>query len=778
MLAIAQWYLWAQLLFLPSLPISLLVFRRLPDRGYPLAKSLGLLLPAFLLWLGASLHLLPNTGGSLLLVWGLLLVAGLLIVWRWWGEVAAFFREQWRLVLATELLFLAAFLLWAAVRAYNPDILYAEKPMDIGLLNAVLRSRFFPPTDPWLSGHPVNYYYFGFVAASLPLRLSGVAPAVGYNLALALFFALTALGAFSLTFNLVRLAGARWRVALGMGLAGAGLLLLVANLEGVLELIYSRGWGGEGFWGWVGIAGLERPYLSPTWHPTQGVWWWHATRVIGSWEGGVQVDTTITEFPFFSFLFGDLHAHIMALPFSLLALGLGLAVLCAPQGRGMAWLRGEPLTFVALPLTLGALAVTNIWNLPPFLVIVAGCLFLRWGLGRGQWLLAGMVVAGSFVLYLPFYLSYSSPVAGVLPWLGPGSRPFHFFLVWGLWLWLVLPFLVQRVRGTKGLVAGVSLGLVLYPFLLWAGIVLALAAVGDGIVAGLGRVASRLWLLGPLIAFTAVAFSGALRTLLRGGSSQASASCQVLSPPERERPAAFAGLLIFVALLLVMGAELFHTPDIHGNRVNTVFKLSYQSWLLLSMAATFAVYYTAVRWRGWGWGRWLRRGWWGVAGLLLLSSLYYTPAAAVSITGGFSRQPTLDGLAYMARSNPAEREAIEWLQQQPGTPVVVEAVGEDYSQYGRVSAFTGLPTLLGWPEHQRQWRGSRRLLEGRPEAVERIYTSLDRGEVEALLARYGVSYVYVGDLERRRYGQGAGENLRPFLEVEFVRPGVTVFRVP
>ncbi|MEE9201581.1 MAG: DUF2298 domain-containing protein, partial [Dehalococcoidia bacterium] len=217
MLAIAQWYLWAQLLFLPSLPLSLLVFRRLPDRGYPLAKSLGLLLPAFLLWLGASLHLLPNTGGGLLLLWGLLMVAGLLIVWRWWGEIAAFFREQRGLVLATELLFVAAFLLWAAVRAYNPDIAGAEKPMDIGLLNAVLRNRFFPPADPWLSGNPVNYYYFGFVAASLPLRLSGLAPAVGYNLALALFFALTALGAFSLAFNLVRLAGARWRVALGVG---------------------------------------------------------------------------------------------------------------------------------------------------------------------------------------------------------------------------------------------------------------------------------------------------------------------------------------------------------------------------------------------------------------------------------------------------------------------------------------------------------------------------------------------------------------------------------
>ncbi|MDP6101090.1 MAG: DUF2298 domain-containing protein [Dehalococcoidia bacterium] len=771
MLSIAQWYLWSQILFLPSLPIALLIFRRLPDRGYPLAKSLGLLLPAFLLWLAASLRLLPNTDGSLLLLWGLLLGAGLMVVWRCWGEVSAFFREQKRTVLATELLFLAAFLLWAVVRAYNPDIQYAEKPMDIGLLNAVLRNRFFPPADPWLSGVTVNYYYFGFVAASLPLRLSGLAPAVGYNLSLALFFALTALGASSLVFNLVRLAGARWRVGVWLGLAGVGLLLLVANLEGALEFIYSRGWGGEGFWRWVGISGLETPYVSTAWRPTDGVWWWRATRIIGSWMGGVQVDSTITEFPFFSFLFGDLHAHIMVMPFSMVTLGLGLAVLVAPYRRGIAWLRGEPLTALALSLSLGALAATNVWNLPPFLLLVVGCLFLRWGLEWGQLLVVGVVVAGSFLLYLPFYLSYSSPVSGLLPWLGPGSRPFHFFLVWGLLLWLVLPFLINRLRGVRGVLVGASLGFVLYPLLLWAGIVMAMALLGDGPASGLARGASRLWLLVPLISLTTAALAGSAGIIPLGRDSQAGI-------PDEQSPAAFAGLMVFVALLLMMGAEMFYIPDIHGNRVNAVFKLSYQAWMLLSVGSVFAAYYTAVWWKGKGWGMWLRRGWWMVAGLLLLNSLYYPPAATVSITRGFSRQPTLDGLAYLSRSQPTEREAIDWLRRQPGTPVVVEAVGEDYSPYGRISAFTGLPTVLGWPDHQRQWRGSTRLLEGRREAVERIYTSFDRQQIETLLTQYGISYVYVGDLERRRYGSRAGENLRRFLELAFEVPGVAIYRYP
>ena len=110
--------------------------------------------------------------------------------------------------------------------------------------------------------------------------------------------------------------------------------------------------------------------------------------------------------------------------------------------------------------------------------------------------------------------------------------------------------------------------------------------------------------------------------------------------------------------------------------------------------------------------------------------------------------------------------------------LVVEAVGEDYSPYGRISAFTGLPTVLGWPDHQRQWRGSTRLLEGRREAVELIYTSADRQHIETLMAQYGISYVYVGDLERRRYGRTAGENLRGFLELSFEGPGVAIYRYP
>ncbi|MEK7847603.1 MAG: DUF2298 domain-containing protein, partial [Chloroflexota bacterium] len=393
---------------------------------------------------------------------------------------------------------------------------------------------------------------------------------------------------------------------MGLGLAGAASLMLLANLEGALEFIYSRGWGGEGFWRWVGIDGLSRPYVSPTGHPTQGVWWWHATRVMGSYQGGAQVDMTITEFPFFSFLFGDLHAHIMVLPFSLLVLGLGLGVLSAPQKGGLGWLREDTFTFMALPLTLGALVVTNTWSFPPLLLVAAACLFLRWGLGWRQWLLTAMLLSGAILFYLPFYLGYRSPATIVLPWLGPGSRLFQFFLVWGLWLWLVLPFLLRRGRGLGGTVAGASLGLVLSPFLMWSAIVLVLGLVGGSPAAALGRAASRLWLLAPLMALATIAAGGVLSSLRRGKPGEPAPA------PGEERAATFAGLLIFVGLFLVLGAELFYTTDMHGNRVNTVFKLSYQSWLLLSVAATFAVYHTLRCWRGSGWGGWVRRAWWGV----------------------------------------------------------------------------------------------------------------------------------------------------------------------
>ncbi|MBI2940938.1 MAG: hypothetical protein HYY04_10925, partial [Chloroflexi bacterium] len=235
-----------------------------------------------------------------------------------------------------------------------------------------------------------------------------------------------------------------------------------------------------------------------------------------------------------------------------------------------------------------------------------------------------------------------------------------------------------------------------------------------------------------------------------------------------------------------------------SDRMNTVFKLYYQTWVLFAVAAAYAVVALADRI-----GR-LHQAHqderadtgfvptvglvgadaWGVAAVAIaLMALVYTPMALLARTEGFARTPTLDGLAYQSRFRPDDAEAIRWLQANvAGSPVILEAPGGSYSQFGRVSANTGLPTVLGWDFHERQWRGTAvdEEMNRRKADVDAMYRSTDVGQVRRLLQKYRVAYVYVGALEREQYGRqdpALLNRLRSFLDVAYDRNGVTILRV-
>ncbi len=213
-----SWWLGIEILGLAALPLAWRLFRNLPDRGYPLAKPLGILLTSYLVWLSCSFGFLANTRSAIVVC--LLVVAALSALYYWRGRgtsgsgtaresgngrpgLLEFTRRNRQLIVANEVLFAVAFGLWVVVRAYNPEIAGTEKPMDFAFLNAILRSEYFPPLDPWLSGFAISYYYFGYLVMAVVTKLSGVPSEVAFNLAIALLLALAANGAFSLTYNLV-----------------------------------------------------------------------------------------------------------------------------------------------------------------------------------------------------------------------------------------------------------------------------------------------------------------------------------------------------------------------------------------------------------------------------------------------------------------------------------------------------------------------------------------------------------------------------------------------
>lgn len=782
------WFLVIELLGVLAFPLAFTLFRRLPDRGYTLTKPFALVLASYLLWILGLTQLIPNSRFTII---GILALGAAISGWmlhKKSREIRSFLRSEWRLLLVAEGIFLGFFALWLAIVSEIPAINHTEKPMDFAFLNAILQSRYFPPEDPWLAGQPISYYYFGHFMMALVTRLTGLSSAVGYNLSVSLVPALLGISSFGLLYNLVRLSGGSLGASLTFGLAAPGLLILTGNLEGALEFVHAQGWGSDGFWGWVGIKGLEGVAASPGVFPDQPWWWWRATRVIDTLSNGQSLDYTITEFPFFSFILGDLHPHVMALPFLALFLSLGLNLLVAPERLGLGWLIKHPAESLAVALLLGALAFINIWDFPVFAAILGVIIFTKsYGdesglnphdgkaaLSRAALntaLMGTPLITGAVALFLPFYLDLSSQASGILPVIEFSTRPFLFFLVMGLFFILGLSFLLRQLPGLArpaqqdAPAALLILVMTVTPFLLWAIIMLLVSLFTGGIISGLGEIGSRFLLVLPGLVIAGLAGFSAMQRARRG----------------KEPVTAFPLLLLAAAFYLLVGAELFYLVDFFGNRMNTVFKVYYQCWLLLSIVGAYGLYY-------WWTHRQARRlslrvghyAWAGVVAVLLAASFYYPVGATLARTGLLNgnhtlENNTLNGLAFLRQSNPAEYAAVMWLRDQAPRGRIVEAVGDDYSAYGRISASTGRPTVLGWKGHEHQWRGTTRIFEGREEDVAQIYQSADAGKVRRLLEKYGIRYVYVGRRERSKYDVNNLSKFDDFMRTVFEQDGVIIY---
>ena len=784
------WFLSIELLGALAFPWAFHLFRFLPDRGITLAKPAAMLVLTYLVWLAGLTHILPNTP---LTIWVIVLcfaVASLWLADRHWEELRGFLRRNWSVLAAAEIVFLLMFVAWALVVSGSPAITHTEKPMDFMLLNASHQARFFPAEDPWLSGHSISYYYFGHLIMATLAKMSGVVTSVAYNLAIATLPALAGAVCFGLLYNLVRLSGGGVRWALGLGAAAPAVVLLAGNLVGALEFVRIRGWAGPGFWEWVGIDGLREAAASGGAFPGEFWWWFRSTRVIGSHgEEGV-LDYTITEFPVFSFLLGDLHAHVLAIPFLLLAIAAALNAYCSKGTLGVGWLRHHPAQAVSLALCGGALSFINFWDFATFMALLATALLLKGYRDYPDSLLQAANTAASVFLpvfllsiamFLPVYFTFSGQTSGVLPLSEVATRPFHILLVLGLFAIPSLALLAQkaikhcRYSSDDAALGVVALLVAAIPLGIWMATAFLFAVVTDGAGAAFDDLGRRLILVGPGAIVVGVA-SYVAGLLARKGNT--------FGP-------SFVLLLMAIAFFLVMIAELFHIVDSFSGpwrRMNTVFKVYYQAWLFLGVAAVYAVYSlwsgppsrsTAFRWpsfapiaaRGLGAA---------ILGVFLVAAFYYTIGSTLERSGAYGEPQegrTLDGLAYLKPSNPGEYEAIAWLRDEAQPGRIVEAVGDDYTQYGNISASTGLPTVLGWIGHELQWRGSSEPFAGRAEDVAAIYSGQHPGETRRLLEKYGVRYVYLGTREQERYGVSDLNQYGDFLRTVFQQDGVIVYEV-
>ncbi|WP_028065033.1 DUF2298 domain-containing protein [Solirubrobacter soli] len=711
MLAALGLFLLIEVVGLLTAPLAALVFGRLPGAGLGFSKVLGLLVVTWLIWMAASLHMIGYGVPLIVGVLILLAVASVLAALRLHSlgtRLAGEGRKSKRLLRLAlplddpvrrrlfwggEAVFAAVYALGALLASFAPDVWNTEKPMDMGFINAINQSSSFPPHDPWMSGESLNYYYFGHVVFAWPIKLLGLAPDAGYLLSWGILMGLTAATVYAF-------AGTLWaagREALGAdaprggpvaaGLVAAALVTILGNLAGVKA--------------WVKAVDPPKDYA-----------WFDPSRVIPD---------TINEFPSFSFLLGDLHAHVLALPFTVLALAFALQIaLRGPRGD-VVW--RAVLEALVTGLAIGALYAINSWSYPVAAGIL-GASVITWVRSDAEhrrgypivWF--GLVILASFLLILPFLLNFEPEAKGIGfvhvrrpfgKWLGDMA------LIYGILAWPLAGAFAARLFESRnawrwiggGLAVGVVVGSILATDDLAGAMVVAV-----WMAVGIGATLSR-ELIAPL---------RFLWILMAGG----------------------AALLLIPEILYLKdafdGSPLF--------RMNTVFKAGYQAYLLLGLAAACALPWTGV---------WLRRRvlwapWAAIAAVLILLGFVYPYAGSYARTGGFANSPSLDGLKWLKAKSPGDPGAIDWLRANaPGNAVVLEAFGDDYSAFGhgRISTFTGLATVIGWAGHELQWKHDPGT---RSADVQTLYTTPDAQAARDLIAKYNIRYVVFGPIEQTTYG--------------------------
>ncbi len=818
---VLAWLLLVEVIYLTALPLSTFLFRPLPDRGITFARLLGILGVSYVAWLLASLEWLEFSRMSVLV--GILVVSSLsalALVLRW-QEFSSFIRRNWRLLVLAEVIFLAAFLAFVALRAANPDLWHfakgGEKPMDFAYLNAVLRSTYMPPFDPWFAGGYLNYYYFGqFIVATL-IHGTGIVPSVAYNLATPLLFALTVTAAYSLVFNItagLRLLGLKSDAGgdaqppdpsctddprrgggigpgraglgpkllwgpMGAGLAAALFVGVIGNLDGVAQVV-------KGAWDstFHGSSFPSMAFLSDFWRSSRMIP--DTPEVIPSaltfWlpgsDGNRAIGPHITEFPYFTFVFADLHAHLIAIPFTLLALGAALSLTVGLKGASWRWLI---CATVLLGATVGALWPINSWDYPTYLllsvVLIGAAVLLKSGLTAASIKLFLVLAAVSgmvgVVAFLPFHMNYHPFPTGldVSRWQTPITS---FLGIHGLFLFLISTFLIYlNWDRAKTLGAGIfgwahatyrswKLEEAPFPKMSWP-VRLSWSSV--------------VWMAGSfVVVYLAVAHywtSAFLALLLL-------MVCLAIKDAAARRDESRTFVILVLALtgtglLVALGVEFVRIQDDIG-RMNTLFKFYVQVWALLALASACILWRLGDRGFFRIKGMTLVRVVWLVAlGILVGSSFFYTilgtgdRLATRFDTDSF----TLDGAQYMTTTIHTDwtkeahleliwdYEAIGWLQDNlQGSPVILEAHTDQYHWGARIANYTGLPTVLGWPWHQTQQRMKYAYaVQERGRDVAAIYSTDNPAEALELLRKYQVKYVVVGQLEHAYYPP---ESLRKF----------------
>ncbi len=709
--AFLSWWLAILVMGASFMPITGMLFSGFRDKGWMFSKVLAVAISGYVTWLLVALGILKFTAVTCVAI--TLLCIGINFCVAYWQSqkgYSAFPVKEGNLIFWEEALLFAMFLLWTYIAGFRPQAFGEEKFMDFGFMAAMMRSMELPFTDIWYSQAPVNYYYGGQYFAVFLTKITGTQIAVTYHLMRTLVAGM----AFALPFSLVRqvtsdyfegkfeltatrkertktnslMAENRWkRWSVWAGLLSGMAVSLAGNMHYV-------------------IYGIILPLFQTE---ENEYWFSDSTRYIG--HNPVTNDQAIHEFPAYSYIQGDLHAHVVNVFFVLAVLGLLYAWMKKRNYKGKETFFQAPL--LVCGILLGIFQWSNAWDFAIYYVVICGICFFsnlarfqNWKEGiaasAAQWV---ELLAISFLVALPFTLKFDSGMAQGICFAQNHSAFYQLCVLWAFQVTAVIFYLVKLCLEN-------------------------------------GKSAPLQWLEHTLASDI------------------------------------FIAVLCLCAVGLVLMPEVVYLKDIYEEtaaRSNTMFKLTYQAFILFGTAMGFIF----IRFLADKACLWIRGV--GILGIAcLLMTCGYTVTAAKQwngVTWGHENYKGLDATAFLETDYPGDAKAIRWLQSEvEGNPIILEAPGDSYSNYCRVSAMTGLPAVQGWYVHEWLWRGDPEELNGQKVKIDAVYTSTDEAQIRSILEEYQVSYIFIGQMEWEKYPNLNVEFLRGLGEVVF-EDGAVVVRV-
>ena len=702
-----SWWFVLFLLGIIFLPLTNKIFYNFSDRGYLFAKTIGLAMTGYLMWLLSTLRILKFTSISCVIVVVIALILNLVIYF-----VGSKDKRQplippskLNLIITEEVMFFIIFLIWTYIRGFKPEAYGTEKFMDYGFMTSMMRSEYMPPQDFWFAGESINYYYLGQYLATYMTKLSFVTVNVGYNLMLMTLASLGFMLPFSIVYNITKNSFEESnktykKAPIIAGLLSGASVSLAGNMHFVLyyflvPVIRT-------------ILGIEGEF-SNYWFPD-------STRYIG--YNPETTDKTIHEFPSYSFVLGDLHAHVLNIIFVLTVLAILYAWLLNRKkwmkeaylindDRKLSMLKDviNPCTLV-IGFFIGLFHTTNFWDFPIYYV-VSGAIILFSNIkvyGISKRLVSVTALQGIFIFVfarivaLPFTLNFDQISTEIMPAVSH-TPLFQLIILWGLPVFLVSSFVIHLYKESKE---------------------------KDSLVVLYGNVSLN---------------------------NKKDKNILIRLIKNTEISDLFIVTIGLCAIGLIIIPEIIYVKDIYSGdykRANTMFKLTYQAFIMFGIAFG----YILVKFIGFSKYHFNKTvGYFSLICLLL--TLWYAKVSVGAWYGNIFKvdgYKGLDSAAFMEDAMEDDYLAISWLNDNiQGMPVVLEANGDSYSDYQRVSVISGLPTVLGWHVHEWLWRGDVSVVDGRAADVKTIYTSDNKEEVLALIEKYNIEYIYVGKLEYDKY---------------------------